>query len=183
MSPSSPSDHLVLHAEDLVALPDRPTVHDVVETVRQILAKPSAIIERIVIEASKPISVTWHGHPEMTLELAPPADPAAVLRQVEMIEASGVTVAETLGDAVLAMERRGSTVTFAGVGQKSVLWRWLGVDLTTAIALPSSVAGGALCTSENLGPFDLILFGGKARGTQLADSTLAIRILMEVPGV
>jgi hypothetical protein len=175
----NPSD-LVLHEDDKVGLPNRPTIHDVVETVRLILAKPSAVVERIVITAGEPISVTWRGHPEMTLDFSSNDDPAAVIRQVELLEADGKTVAEVLGNAILSMERRGATVTYAGVGAKSVLWRWLRVDLNTALSLPSSVAGGAICTSNDLGPFDLILFGGKDRGTQLRESSLAIRILMEV---
>lgn len=180
MSEPSPTD-FVVH-EDTVDLPSPAHVRDVLYAVELILRKP--IVTDIRIRPKKPIQVTWYGPPQDTLDFdLPTRDPSEFVRDVEeIIEPSPDMHPDAqLGWSVRNLERRGLVVTHAIVGRTTLLWKWLGVDLSTIdVVLPRYVAGGFLLPSEAYPPYQLLLVACPSRLSDISEATAAARICMTV---
>ena len=162
---------------DVVDLPAKPTVEDVVYSLRRILSKP--LVKQVMIKGSQ-IHVLWKHVEGDTLDFdLPEAEPQHIIREMELetLEPEeDMSPLALVGRAVLTIEKKGLTVSHVVVGKNSLLLDWAG--------LPEGkyrkFMGGSIVQEPSYPSDVLIIVGATSSVASLQNALFGVKLEMDV---
>lgn len=169
----------LIESVDVVDLPAKPTVEDVMHSLRCILSKPGVL--QVVIKGDK-VHVHWRHIEGDTLDFdLPEPEPQHIIREMELetlVPGGDMSSYAQLTKAVLMIEQKGLTVSHVIIGSESIMPEWVGLGE----GKHRKLMGGTI-VQEPAYPSDvLFVIGATSSVASLQNALFGVKLEMDLEG-